>query len=94
MGLLPSVDGPPKRSRPGEYIDPGDPLPDVKFAGIDRLRAGVIEAPMIFFGAAFLYHKVLISGDDRRSWGIADIVALVVITYLVIQAAPASRRWF
>lgn len=96
MGLIPTwvSPGAPNPSQAGQYANPGAPGQAVTGLGRagDNLRGTIVETPILVVALGYLYHKTFISGDPRRSWGITDVI-LIVVTAHLLKRVGVAQRW-
>lgn len=89
---LPSLGAP--NPKPGHYGAPGNPLQKVFALGKigDNARGTVIETPILVVAVYYLYDKAFIDGEENRSWGIADVLFVIILAQL-LKRFGVGERW-
>jgi hypothetical protein len=73
------------------YSNPGNPVKDL-LKGADNVRGSVIDLPVIAVAVALLYDKAWVSNSEDRSWGLGDLVFVIVIAWF-IKRVGVGQRW-
>lgn len=77
-----------------DAVNPGNPLtiPKKLAQSGDQARGTVLETPVITVAIAYLWHKTMIEGDERRSWSVGDVLFVLIIAQ-AIKRIGVSHRW-
>ena len=73
-------------------VESGSPLQNVSEIGnmASQTFRTVVEMPILIVSLAFLYETTWLDNHPDRSWGIADLVMIVLVSWFIKRAAGSS----
>lgn len=79
-------------SRSPSTVETGSPLQNVTSVSdmASQTFRTMVEMPILIVSLAFLYETTWLDGNPDRTWGFADLLMIVLVSWFIKRAAGSS----